>query len=602
MQKPTLVRRAYDGIVNALTGGGGETDKSAQTTYRFSQLSHSALRDAYRTSWIPRKMVNIPAQDATRRWRAWQADKDQISAIEAVENEFRIRKKVKAARTAARLMGGSAILIGTADPIEALVEPLELDRIGVGDLRYVTVLSRYDLTPGRAIRDIADPMFGMPGDWQVSTGTARNVRIHPSRLCIMEGAPLPGVGTERIDLPWGDSVLQAAYDAFRDTDGVMRNVAQMIFEGQIDTIGIPQLTATLQSDPSAEEHLTDRIRVARMTKSVLNALVHDVEEEIGRKEVRLQGVSDAVDRFLQICAGAADIPLTRFLGTSPAGLNATGESDLMNYYDVIQDQQETEITPSLHILDEVIIRSALGDRPDDVHYNWRPLWQMSDKERAEVGKMTVQTVTGLRDLLPTETLGAAAVNALIENGSLPGLEAAVEAFGTELEGDDDQDERDAFGEDPTRADDAKPMPLYVRRDVLNADEIAAWARGEGFETVLEDLHVTITYSRVPVDWMKMGEAWDETVEIAPGGPRVMEQFGDARVLRFASRSLEWRHEWMKEEGASWDHPEYAPHITISYDANSPDLDDVEPYTGRIVLGPEIFEKIDDDYRDRIIEA
>ena len=159
-----------------------------------------------------------------------------------------------------------------------------------------------------------------------------------------------------------------------------------------------------------------------------------------------------------------------------------------------------------------------------------------------------------------------------------------------------------FGEEGDEEDegaavnDAAPRTLYVRRDVLNGGEIIAWAKSQGFTKTLpaDDLHVTITYSRTPVDWMKMGEAWAAKLEIEPGGPRLMEAFGeagDAKVLLFSSNELRWRHERMVEEGASWDHDEYQPHITISYDPDAPDISTVEPYTGRIVLGPEIFEEV-----------
>ena len=57
--------------------------------------------------------------------------------------------------------------------------------------------------------------------------------------------------------------------------------------------------------------------------------------------------------------------------------------------------------------------------------------------------------------------------------------------------------------------DMNPKPLYVYRRVLNAGDIASWARDQGFSGVLSagDMHVTVTYSRAPVDWFKMGEAW-----------------------------------------------------------------------------------------------
>jgi hypothetical protein len=90
--------------------------------------------------------------------------------------------------------------------------------------------------------------------------------------------------------------------------------------------------------------------------------------------------------------------------------------------------------------------------------------------------------------------------------------------------------------------------------------------------------------------------------VAAGGPRLMEKFsGGAVVLQFKSRELEWRHEAIREAGASWDWPEYQPHITITYDPDGVDLATVEPYQGEIVLGPEIFVEVDDDWKSGVSE-
>ncbi|MGQ3214777.1 MAG: hypothetical protein ACT6T2_27220 [Shinella sp.] len=126
----------------------------------------------------------------------------------------------------------------------------------------------------------------------------------------------------------------------------------------------------------------------------------------------------------------------------------------------------------------------------------------------------------------------------------------------------------------------------------------AWAKAQGFTGIVPDLHVTITYSRTPVDWMKMGDNWSDNgkggLTIPAGGPRLMEAFGEngeAKVLSFASSALSWRHEDMKRNGASSDREDYQPHVTISYAAGGPELNTVEPFRGKIELGPEIFEEI-----------
>jgi len=142
-------------------------------------------------------------------------------------------------------------------------------------------------------------------------------------------------------------------------------------------------------------------------------------------------------------------------------------------------------------------------------------------------------------------------------------------------------------------EDWAPKTLYVSRAVENRDDIVKWARSQGFTDIAEDLHVTITYSRTPVDWMAMGESWRGKLEIEPGGPRLVEALGPDgkyKALLFTAYELVSRNAEMREKGASFDWPEYQPHISIQVGGDI-DLATVKPYTGKIVLGPEIFEEI-----------
>jgi hypothetical protein len=160
----------------------------------------------------------------------------------------------------------------------------------------------------------------------------------------------------------------------------------------------------------------------------------------------------------------------------------------------------------------------------------------------------------------------------------------------------------------------EPQPLYVYRSVVNAAAIIAWAKKAGFETALtpDDMHVTIAYSKAPVDWMAMGESWTcdpkGQVTVRPGGPRQLANFGpegQASVLLFACNDLTWRHAQIIDGGASWDWDGYSPHITISYSSAEPgqprDLSGIEPYQGEIVLGPEVFEPLTEGWGDDIVE-
>jgi hypothetical protein len=143
--------------------------------------------------------------------------------------------------------------------------------------------------------------------------------------------------------------------------------------------------------------------------------------------------------------------------------------------------------------------------------------------------------------------------------------------------------------------------LYVKRELLNADEIIDWAIDQGFSTVVaaDDMHVTVIYSKAEVDWTK-ADIKSNSITIR-GGKRHMEQFDEgAVVLAFASSKIEADHERFMEIGASFDYDHFQPHVTISYKGGV-DIADIEPYRGPLIFGPEIREPVKLKWADSIKE-
>jgi len=148
----------------------------------------------------------------------------------------------------------------------------------------------------------------------------------------------------------------------------------------------------------------------------------------------------------------------------------------------------------------------------------------------------------------------------------------------------------------------KETGVYVCRKVKNADELIAWAKEQGFKSIIvpEDLHVTVAaYSRKHFD-PSFKDSFD-SLRIS-GGKRTVEPLGKdgAVVLKFESKELSDRWQEFKDAGASWDYPEYQPHVTLTY-SNDVDISKVDGYKGSIELGPEIVEKINDSWSDDIVE-
>lgn len=594
-----------DKFANVAAGLGAANVKTAAGNYLMQGGDPGFLDRAYLGSTWFGKIVDIPADDATREWRSWQAENDQIEKIEKTEKYLSVRQKVRQALIWARLYGG-AIIVPTGLPGNSAT-PVVVDSIRADAIKSLVVLTRYDVAAHGIIRDVNSPWYGSAEKFVLTTPTGQQ-EIHPSRVAVFSGRRA-GAITHWNDI-WGQSIWSTLADAIMACDGGAAVIDALLQEAKIDIIKMPGLMQNVATT-EYEQLLISRFRVAAQLKSVSNALVLDAEDDWQQKQINWTGLPDVMYMLLTILSGASDIPATRLLGTSAKGLNATGEGDLKNYYDAVKAKQELVLEPMLTPLDEMLIRSALGDRPADVWYSWDSLFQLSEKEQADIDKLQAETsnIYATTGLIQPDALAKATQNRMIESGRWPGLEQAIEESTMELElglPDPNAEELETQeGDVPPRArptGDAAPRTLYVRRNVLNAAEIIAHYKVQGFEKTIKqsDMHVTITFSRDPVDWMKMGASWEDKIEIAGGGPRIMEKFGDATVLLFASNQLQWRHEDMVRNGASWDHSEYQPHITISWEFEG-DLSGIDPWQGRIQLGPELFEEVKEDWKEGITE-
>lgn len=417
-----ILQIATDSFKNFVANLNTDRDKQSAGAYSLLNLSDEQWSIIYRTSWMGRKVVDIPAQDATRKWREWLAETEQIKAIENEETRLLLPQKVRLAIQQSRLFGGSGIYFSIEGDDPEL--PLEVETVKQGQLDFATVLSRDLLTPGDIDMDPISETYGKPLWYEVSATSQGVVKIHPSRIAIFIGNEL--LTPEEIsgrNQGWGDSVLQSAYEAVRNADSTASNIASLVYESKIDVLQIPDLNS-IMANPRNKELLETRVLLSGMLKGNNGMLVIDGEETYSQKTFHFSGLPEINIQAIQAVAGAADIPMTRFLGQSPGGFDSTGDSDLKNYYDAVNSLQNLKVTPALHNLDEALIRSALGNAPEDVTYEWSSLWQMSDEQRSKISLETARTIGELvkSGLFPEPELAEAAANLLVQHSILPSFE------------------------------------------------------------------------------------------------------------------------------------------------------------------------------------
>lgn len=126
--------------------------------------------------------------------------------------------------------------------------------------------------------------------------------------------------------------------------------------------------------------------------------------------------------------------------------------------------------------------------------------------------------------------------------------------------------------------------MVITRPLVNPDEVAAWARSEGFHDIVPSTwHVTL--ARRDERSMVLPALDEAPLTIEPALDRVVTRMGEFIVLGFSSLALSARHAALRRMGCRWDFASYRPHLTIA-PGDSRDLRGVCAFQGALVFGAE----------------
>lgn len=389
----TVKAVVVDGLENVVSGLGTTHDKRFYSTWAAPRmLTRYELENMYRGSWLAKRIVNAIADDMTREWGHYLFDDPEDDtlpfAVEQAVKKLSIKSRINEVLKWARLYGGALVILGVDDVKrpEDMQKPLKIETRGKNCLKYLRVVDRWRAAPGDSgVTDLNDPDFGLPNEYIIAESS---VRIHHSRVLRFNGQKLPYFSWMQNGM-WDDSELQHVFDSLLNCDTSTQSVASMLFESNVDIIKSPQI-ANLLATKDGEAKVLKRFQVAAMMKSFNRTLLLDGAEEYEKKSNSFANLHDIINQFMVDVCGAAEIPMVRLFGQSAGGLNNTGDTDLTNYYDMIKSRQEDQLMPQLDRLHELVCRSVFGAVPKNFRFEFNSLWQMTEKEQAEIDKLRAE--------------------------------------------------------------------------------------------------------------------------------------------------------------------------------------------------------------------
>jgi len=476
----------FDNFVSKL--GLNNNNTLSAGTYIFNLITRNRLllETAYRGSWIVGAIVDCVAEDMTREGISITTKKgeDKITKLKAAISRLKINQSLCSTVKWSRLYG-SALGVMQVEG-QKLDTPLRLETVAKGQFRGVVPYDRWQLNP--VLTDLIDsgPDIGLPKLYDIVNDprttdptfgtTTGQLRVHHSRVIRLSGIDLPYFQAIT-EMMWGESNLERLWDRLIAFDDATLSAANLINRAALRTIGVDRLREVVAAGGEAYEGLVAQFEAMRTFQSNEGITLLDKEDIFTQTTYTFAGLSDMLLQFYQQLSGAANIPLIRLLGQSPSGLNGGGDDDIRMYYDNIKAQQEAKLRNGWEMILKLLWRSEIGeDSPDDLQFNFVPLWQMSSTDKMNNAKTCAETVIGAYEAGLTKK--DTALKELRQSSADTGIFSNIT----------DEEIKEAEGEEPPMPDEnpelqkqaeklqpTEPKPPHLQKLKLG-DRIAKWLK------------------------------------------------------------------------------------------------------------------------------
>ena len=392
-----------DGYVNMMNKYG--TSKDTTEGYRFRAepvVPDELLTMYYEGNGLFAKIIDTPAEEAIKHGFTLESTKDQKIEdfyTEALD-ELDWEETAMTAIRWARLFGGSIAVMMINDG-RGIDEPLDWRNIrSIDDIR---VYDRSVIQPDYQSMFSYDPRdpfrtrgsrLGMPEFYHVTSRTG-TFTVHDSRCLVFQNGILPENTTNSIYQLWGIPEYVRINRAIRDAEVAHGSATKLLDRSVQAVYKMKDLAAELATE-DGEDRVLRRLQTIDMARGLLNSITIDSEgEDYDFRQFQFSGVSDVIDSTCNFLSALTSIPQTILFGRSPAGMNATGDADLENWYNYLERIQKRMVKKNLRYLLSVIfqagVRTGEVDEVPKIKVEFNPLWSLSDTEQADLDQKRAQT-------------------------------------------------------------------------------------------------------------------------------------------------------------------------------------------------------------------
>lgn len=400
-------QRRLDDWASLTTGFGVMgLDKRLGGAWGYTSIDQLTCQDMWRgDDMLDRIVTLVPTEMIREGWNIGiEGDKDTAEAVDEAFRDLRrdpggawAEDKIYTGLTWARGYGGCGVVLGADDGIRTIQDlalPLREDRIRSFD--WMTPFTPMELVPVEWYSDPLQPRFGEVSKYRLTPlerppGYAADLAtlpiIHESRIVRFDGEITSrGQMLYNIHPGWGDSIFVRIQQVVADFQAAWAGAGILLADFAVPTLKIKDLANLLASQQPNNQSLQARAEAIEQARSIARTVIIDAEEEYERKTTTLTGYPELLQQLTNRLASAARMPVSLMMGQAPAGLKATGDSDIRWFYDQVAALQERKLRWPLQRIHKLIMLAKNGptggEEPDAWVLNFKPLWQLTELEES----------------------------------------------------------------------------------------------------------------------------------------------------------------------------------------------------------------------------
>jgi phage-related protein (TIGR01555 family) len=389
-----------DGMYNRRTKIGTRKDNRMVTEIVPNEESMELYEAIYDVSKVAQKIVEIIPKDATREWIELvnfdnEEDKQKFSKE---LKRLRFKDRIYHAAVYSRLYGAGLLFIADGTSLSGLRSPLKPGR----KIKNLILFNNYDVEPSVEKEiNINSSSFGMPLYYKIITtdepnSVLQSVEIHHSRFIRIDGDDISKNGFKD-NRYFNYGILGKIQQVIKDWESSYGFIPDIISKYNLLVLKMQGMIEVMEqsvedNDGSCKEGqklIQEKVDDVLEGMSALSMCVVDGEDDMEIKNPNnVSGMKDLYDSLNKNLMMVADVPHTRLFGESPIGSNATGNSTTLNWYDTIEQWQESKLELPIENSFE-LIAAYLGI--SNFGFVFSPLWQQTGKELAETRKLNAET-------------------------------------------------------------------------------------------------------------------------------------------------------------------------------------------------------------------